>query len=70
VRAIAALRAPTLLAFGAADDKVGDRAGEQLLAASGAAVKQLCVVPGIGHGDLWAAGDVLRRQLATFLAAR
>jgi pimeloyl-ACP methyl ester carboxylesterase len=70
VRAIAQLRAPTFFACGDADEKVGEHATADLFAASRAAVKERCVVPGIGHGDLWAAGDVLHHRLAEFLAAR
>lgn len=70
VAAIAALRAPTLLACGDADVKVGPDATAALLAACGAACKERCDVPGAGHVDLWAAGDTFRAHLAAFVAAR
>jgi dienelactone hydrolase len=68
--AIAALRAPTLLACGDRDDKVGAGVSDALLAASGAADKRLVLVPGTGHHDLWSAGPTLRDALAPFLLTR
>ena len=53
MRAITALRAPTLIAQGELDAKVGPRAIERLLAASGAVRKARCDVPDSGHRDLW-----------------
>jgi uncharacterized protein len=68
--AIRALRIPTLLACGDRDDKVGAGVSEALLAGSAATEKQLVLVPGAGHVDLWTAGTPLRDALAAFLASR
>lgn len=69
-RAIAALRAPTLLLQGQRDSKVGERALERLFAASGAARKATCLVPRAGHDDLWGHGDRAQAAIAAFLLAR
>lgn len=68
--AIAALRAPLLLVCGDRDDKVGAGVSAALLRASGATDKQLLLVPGAGHVDLWSCGTTLREALGAFLAAR
>ena len=71
VRAIAQLRCPTLLVGGELDRKVGPGAAAALFAASGAAVKVRCDVPGAGHVDLWrAGGELMPRALGQFLAER
>jgi pimeloyl-ACP methyl ester carboxylesterase len=66
--AIASLRAPTLIACGDQDDKVGAGVSAALLHACGATHKQLVLVHGIGHQDLWA-DTTLRNALAAFLAS-
>lgn len=71
VRAIAQLGAPTLLACGSDDAKVGPHALDDLFAASAAAGKERVEVTGAGHVDLWhSAADLLPRRLAAFLAER
>jgi hypothetical protein len=71
VDAIAALPAPTLLAVGAADAKVGPDATSQLWAASPASDKRRLDIPGVAHGDLWRQGGAaLPDALAAFLAGR
>jgi uncharacterized protein len=69
VAAIRRLEAPTLLACGSVDHKVGPAAAALLFAASGAAIKRSVAIPGVGHIDLWRAGPELPRALAAFLAA-
>jgi uncharacterized protein len=69
-RVIAALTAPLLLVCGDADAKVGPGATATLFATCGARDKVLCGLPGVGHVDLWRAGDTFSAALATFLAAR
>lgn len=71
VRAIQRLHCPTLLVAGELDHKVGPAAAAALFAGSGAAIKQRCDVPGVGHVDLWVAGgDLVPRALVRFLAER
>jgi pimeloyl-ACP methyl ester carboxylesterase len=67
VRAITALHAPTLIAQGALDAKVGPHAIERLLAASGAARKARCDVPNTGHADLWPRGEIVQQAITAFL---
>ena len=70
-RALRRLSVPTLFVCGEADHKVGPQATEVLFAASAATDKHLCIVPGLGHVDLWAAaGQPVQQALAAFLAAR
>lgn len=69
-RAIAALRAPTLLVQGERDPKVGARALERLFAASGAVHKATCVVPHAGHEDLWGHGGRVPAAIMAFLLPR
>ena len=70
-RVMSRLRAPTLIACGDRDEKVGAGATEALFAACGADVKERVDLPGVGHVDLWSAADgLLPRRLAAFLAAR
>lgn len=70
VHAIAQLDAPTLIACGSDDAKVGADAAQMLFAASPARDKQLVTIPGVGHADLWRAGPALPRALQAFLATR
>lgn len=71
LRPVDALRArtgPTLLLVGGDDTKGGERCGERLLEACGAADKRLVVVPGAGHDDLFAANrDAVVAALAEFV---
>jgi len=67
VRAITALRAPTLIAQGELDAKVGPRAIERLLAASGAVRKARCEVPDAGHQDLWRCSGLVQQAITAFL---
>jgi pimeloyl-ACP methyl ester carboxylesterase len=69
-RAIARLQAPTLLAQGDADTKVGPNAKERLFAASGAIRKARCDVPKAGHVDLWSAGGRVQAAIIAFLHPR
>ena len=70
-QAIASLQAPTLLACGERDAKVGPGATDALFTACSARQKERCDVPGVGHTDLWSAADgLLPRRLLAFLAAR
>ena len=69
-RAIAALRAPTLVVQGERDEKVGPRAHERLFAASPAAHKATCVVPKVGHVDLWGQGGRVQAAITAFLMPR
>ncbi len=69
--AIHSLNAPTLLACGTIDEKVGPDALALLLAASPARDKRRVDIAGAGHVDLWrAGGDTLPRALGEFLAGR
>ena len=70
VRAITALRAPTLLAQGEHDTKVGPRAIERLFAASAAVRKARCCVPDVGHHDLWPCSGLVQQAINAFLAGR
>jgi pimeloyl-ACP methyl ester carboxylesterase len=70
LQAIRELQAPTLIACGTDDTKVGPDAARLLFEASPAHDKRRVDVAGIGHGDLWRAGSELRRALAAFCAAR
>lgn len=67
VRAITALRAPTLLAQGELDTKVGPRAIERLFAASAAVRKARCCVPDVAHHDLWPCNGLLQQAITAFL---
>ncbi|MFY9344601.1 MAG: CocE/NonD family hydrolase [Planctomycetota bacterium] len=69
-RAIAALRAPTLIVQGELDVKVGPRAKERLFAASGASRKARCDVPHAGHQDLWGHGGRVQAAITAFLLPR
>lgn len=69
LRHVSAVKAPTLFVCGTADRSVGPSAADALFAASGAARKERCDLPGIAHVDLWSAGGgALPRALASFLA--
>jgi alpha-beta hydrolase superfamily lysophospholipase len=70
LRAIVHLDAPTLVACGSDDTKVGPDATRRLFAASPARDKQVVMLPGIGHHDLWRAGPRLPQALRAFLASR
>lgn len=71
IEAMPRLTAPTMFVYGAEDEKVGERAAADLLAASGAADKTLFEIPGAGHVDLWpVGGDAMQRALAAFVARR
>lgn len=71
IAAVPRLATPTLFVCGTEDREVGERAAADLLAASGAADKELFEIPGVAHVDLWpVGGDGLRRALAAFLARR
>lgn len=70
VDAIRFLRAPTVIACGDADSKVGAAATAALFAACGSAQKQLVWIPGLGHSDLWPAGEPLRTALRRLLATQ
>ncbi|MBL9079076.1 MAG: alpha/beta hydrolase [Planctomycetes bacterium] len=67
LRAIERLAAPTLLACGSDDTKVGPDATARLFAASPAVPKRRVDVPGTGHTDLWRAGPTLPRALGAWL---
>lgn len=71
VRCIEHLKAPTLLVCGDRDTQVGEGATAHLLENCGASSKEVVVVPGAAHVDLWAHEDgAWSAELERFLAAR
>jgi len=70
LRAIAHLDAPTLIACGAIDRKVGPDAARLLFEASPARDKRHLDVAGVGHVDLWRTGSDLPRALGDWPAVR
>lgn len=71
VVALRSQSAPTFVACGSLDRKVGPDATAALFAASGAHDKVRFDVPGIGHHDLWGAGgERLQAALLDFLSHR
>lgn len=69
LQAIRTLRAPTLIACGTDDGKVGPDAARLLFEASPARDKRRVDLAGVGHADLWRAGPELPRALGAFLAS-